>query len=68
MCDSWIQSVISRKPGIEMGLSRKDAQKALMFNSMNKTVTYAKDPTKLLRRLYQKKLSGWPERNRDITT
>lgn len=38
-----------------------------MFNGVN-TVTYSKDPTKLLGRLYQEKLSGWPERHRDTTT
>lgn len=31
-------------------------------------VTYTKDPTKLLRRLYQEKFWGWPERDRDMTT
>ena len=64
MCDSEIQSVISRKPGIEMGLSRKDVWKVLLFKGMNKTITYTKDPTKLLRRFCQEKLSGWPERDR----
>lgn len=52
--DSFIHSTISRKPGIVLGLSRKDLWRILLFNGVN-TDNIHRRPTRFLRMLYQEK-------------